>query len=110
MLVNQNFMSSLTLVRVAKAQWPYRSEKLTKIFVFFAAKPSFLRALRELRGAYFFTGNPEQPRLKGVTLAFEQRYAQLYDTIYSGKDYAFEVGPTPIARGWCTVESRLPLR
>ena len=40
---------------------PYRSEKLTKIFVFFAAKPSFLRALRELRGAYFFTGNPEQP-------------------------------------------------
>jgi len=25
-------------------------------------------------------------------LAFEQRYAQLYDTIYSAKDYAFEVG------------------
>jgi SAM-dependent methyltransferase len=25
-------------------------------------------------------------------LAFERRYAQLYDTIYSAKDYAFEVG------------------
>ena len=62
MLVNQNFMSSLTLVRAPKRRGPI-DLKANQIFVFFVAKPSFLRALRELRGAYFFTGNPEQPQI-----------------------------------------------
>ena len=37
-------------------------------FALFAVKSFLLRALRVLRGEYFFTGNPEEPKKKSINV------------------------------------------